>query len=201
MSRICFMDIEASALISGFPVEIGWAWQEGRVIRTESVLIAPADKWLDTLAWDPSAEATHGLTLDSLRMYGSLPADACQCLNSRLHDCGVVFDTGLGGTDMQWLKQAYAQAGDPPTYSFLSVTSENLIKNRLGFARISPPMLQTMHQHAPVPTHRAENDAAHWVWWLIAIDVAGEHLHSIDPNSFANALREVDVPRGRSHFV
>jgi len=195
------MDIEASALISGFPVEIGWAWQEADSIQTDSVLIAPADKWLDILTWDPSAEATHGLTLDSLRNYGILPADACQYLNSQLHNLDVVFDTGLSGADVQWLKLAYAQARDTPTYSFLSVTSEDLIKNRLGLAHIPPPMFQTMHKFAPVPTHRAENDAAHWVWWLIAIDIAGDHSYSIDQDSFSKALREIEVPRGRSRFI
>jgi hypothetical protein len=39
-----FYDFEASGL-TGFPVEIGWAWFDRDMVKSDSLLIAPAEGW------------------------------------------------------------------------------------------------------------------------------------------------------------
>lgn len=49
-----FLDFEASSLgKNSYPIEVGWAGEDG---STESHLICPAPGWFD---WDPTAEAVH----------------------------------------------------------------------------------------------------------------------------------------------
>jgi len=65
-----FLDFEASSLRkNGFPVEVGWVFEDG---ASEGHLIRPAPGWTD---WDPSAEAIHGLTRERLEREGT-PHDA-----------------------------------------------------------------------------------------------------------------------------
>lgn len=52
-----FLDFEASSLSKrGYPIEVGWAAEDG---STEAHLIRPAADWTD---WDASAEAIHKIT-------------------------------------------------------------------------------------------------------------------------------------------
>jgi hypothetical protein len=56
-----FVDFEASSLRkNGFPVEVGWVFEDG---RSEGHLIRPASGWSD---WDPSAEAIHKIPRERL---------------------------------------------------------------------------------------------------------------------------------------
>jgi hypothetical protein len=56
-----FLDFEASSLgRDGYPVEVGWAGEDG---STEAHLIRPAPRWTD---WDPAAERVHRLTRERL---------------------------------------------------------------------------------------------------------------------------------------
>lgn len=60
-----FLDFEASSLADeSYPIEVGWAWEDG---RTETHLIRPAPDWTD---WDPAAERIHGISRDMLSTEG-----------------------------------------------------------------------------------------------------------------------------------
>ena len=60
-----FLDFEASSLADeSYPIEVGWAWEDG---RTETHLIRPAPDWTD---WDPAAERIHGISRDMLSNEG-----------------------------------------------------------------------------------------------------------------------------------
>ncbi|WP_341894874.1 hypothetical protein [Ferrovibrio terrae] len=197
MSDPVFMDLEASSLISGFPVEIGWARQEGISVRMNSILVAPPDKWLETCAWDQNAQHIHGVTLDLLRSQGHLPSDVCRYINNELENVAVVLDTGATGADVQWLKQLYAEARTEPSFTILTATSEEVVQNRLGFWNVPPEHLQIMHEHAPTPPHRAAEDAAVWAWWLIAVEFASSQPSGADNKSFASQLKSIEIPRSR----
>ena len=52
-----FLDFEASSLSDdGYPIEVGWVFEDG---RTEAHLIKPAADWQD---WDAEAEALHHIS-------------------------------------------------------------------------------------------------------------------------------------------
>jgi hypothetical protein len=60
-----FLDFEASSLRkNGYPVEIGWVFEDG---AREGHLIRPAPGWTD---WDERAEAIHGLSRERLEREG-----------------------------------------------------------------------------------------------------------------------------------
>jgi hypothetical protein len=60
-----FLDFEASSLRkNGFPVEVGWVFDDG---ASEGHLIRPAPGWTD---WDTAAEAIHGLSRERLEAEG-----------------------------------------------------------------------------------------------------------------------------------
>jgi hypothetical protein len=57
-----FIDFEASSLNDdGYPIEVGWVFEDG---RTESHLIKPAPGWTD---WDDEAETLHGISRAELQ--------------------------------------------------------------------------------------------------------------------------------------
>jgi hypothetical protein len=65
-----FLDFEASSLKkNGFPIEVGWVFEEG---RAEGHLIRPAPGWTD---WDSGAEAIHNIPRARLEREGR-PHDA-----------------------------------------------------------------------------------------------------------------------------
>ena len=64
-----FLDFEASSLKkNSYPVEVAWAFEDG---RCETYLIRPAADWTD---WDAKAESIHGISRDTLLREG-LPVD------------------------------------------------------------------------------------------------------------------------------
>jgi hypothetical protein len=61
-----FVDFEASSLRkNGFPIEVGWAFEDG---AAEGHLIRPAPGWTD---WDASAETIHHLSRERLDREGT----------------------------------------------------------------------------------------------------------------------------------
>jgi hypothetical protein len=61
-----FVDFEASSLRkNGFPVEVGWVFEDG---RAEGHLIRPAPGWSD---WDAEAEAVHKISRTRLEQEGA----------------------------------------------------------------------------------------------------------------------------------
>jgi len=62
---IVFLDFEASSLgRHGFPIEVGWAAEDGTEM---GCLIRPAPGWEE---WSDEAERIHGIALDRLRREG-----------------------------------------------------------------------------------------------------------------------------------
>jgi hypothetical protein len=57
-----FIDFEASSLNDdGYPIEVGWVFEDG---RGEGHLIKPAAEWTD---WDDEAESLHGISRSDLQ--------------------------------------------------------------------------------------------------------------------------------------
>jgi hypothetical protein len=60
-----FLDFEASSLAkASYPIEVGWVFEDG---TEETHLIRPALAWTD---WDPSAEALHQISRETLLAEG-----------------------------------------------------------------------------------------------------------------------------------
>ena len=101
-----FLDFEASSLSDdGYPIEVGWVFEDG---RAESHLIKPAAQWVD---WDPSAEALHGISRATLEADG-VPHDVvAHRLLDTLSD-HVVY-ASAPSWDGKWLSVLFRAAGIP----------------------------------------------------------------------------------------
>ena len=110
-----FIDLEASGLNArSWPIEAGWAFEDG---GSHSVLIAPDAAWPDD-AWDPAAEALHGLDRETLRRQGATVAEACRLLNEALADFEVYSDAPEW--DAFWIYRLFDAAKAKPAFTIRS---------------------------------------------------------------------------------
>jgi hypothetical protein len=110
------LDIEASGFGAGsYPIEIGYVSGDGRSYCT---LIRPAATWTH---WDPSAEAMHGISRETLLRFGRDPAELARELNERL-DGKVLYSDGWGN-DFAWVGKLFDEAGVTPRFRIESLRS------------------------------------------------------------------------------
>lgn len=103
---IVFVDFEASSLGKrGFPVEVGWAAEDG---TEEGYLIRPAPDWED---WSSEAEAVHGLSLERLRQEGTAHDVVARRMVEVLS--GHDLYASAPSWDGQWLSRLLRAAGLP----------------------------------------------------------------------------------------
>jgi hypothetical protein len=95
--RIAFVDIEASALDSGYPIEVGYARADGTV---GAVLIKPRLEWR-ALTWSAESERIHRLSRSVLDQ-GQSAETALGALNEALSDYACFSDAPA--FDWPWLK-------------------------------------------------------------------------------------------------
>jgi DNA polymerase III epsilon subunit-like protein len=103
---LIFIDFEASSLGKhGFPIEVGWAAEDG---TEEGHLIRPAPGWDD---WSAEAERIHGIALDRLLREGEPHAEVAARMVERLdgHDLAA----SAPSWDGQWLSKLLRASGLP----------------------------------------------------------------------------------------
>jgi hypothetical protein len=106
LDKIAFIDLEASSLAANsWPIEVGWCFEAG---APETHLIEPFASWPRT-AWDPQAEALHGVSLDELMQKGRPGAAVCHRLNAALKGAKVYSDAP--DWDSFWLYRLFSTAG------------------------------------------------------------------------------------------
>jgi hypothetical protein len=101
-----FVDFEASSLRkNGFPVEVGWVFEDG---ASEGHLIRPAPGWTD---WDASAEAIHHLSRAHLERDGTPHDEVARRMVEALggHDLFA----SAPSWDGKWLSLLLRSAGFP----------------------------------------------------------------------------------------
>ena len=115
--EFAFIDFEATGLGFGsWPVEVGWSLLTGEV---KSLLITPSPYWsMD--AWDPVAEAMHGLSLKQIKSEGLEAAIVCDHLNADLAGCNVYSDAPA--FDAMWLGALFnAAPGKRPAFRLCDI--------------------------------------------------------------------------------
>jgi hypothetical protein len=99
-----FVDFEASSLKkNGFPVEVGWVFEDG---AAEGHLIRPAPGWTD---WDASAEAIHHLSREQLEREGTPHDGVARRMVEAL--CGHDLFASAPSWDGKWLSLLLRAAG------------------------------------------------------------------------------------------
>ena len=83
------IDIEASALVDGYPIEIGWACRGG---ECRAYLVKPTEELIAHTNWDPVAESIHGLSRELLERQGAPIDEVVANLNKDLAGERVLSD-------------------------------------------------------------------------------------------------------------
>jgi len=101
-----FLDFEASSLRkNGFPVEVGWVFEDG---ASEGHLIRPAPGWTD---WDAEAEAIHGISRERLGQEGTPHDEVARRMVEALS--GHDLYASAPSWDGKWLSLLLRAAGLP----------------------------------------------------------------------------------------
>jgi hypothetical protein len=110
-NRFAVLDFEASGLgDNSWPIEVGWAIVGGPV---RSLLIQPQADW-SLEAWDPKAEAIHGIAFERLQIDGCDPRAVCEALDADL--AGLPVLTDAPAYDSHWLVCLYRAADSVPPF-------------------------------------------------------------------------------------
>lgn len=158
---IVFVDIEASGLVNGYPIEIGYARSDGRV---GAILIRPHAEWLTDLAWDPNAEYLHSLPPDLLLSKGTPIDDAVDALNAALAGCRCISDSP--SNDWRWLSlllEFYDRGPREFTFDMLTNPAEPLLLGLADGLGVPPDRVRDILRTTGAQVaHTAAGDAAAW---------------------------------------
>lgn len=163
---IVFLDFEASSLGKrGFPIEIGWAAEDG---TEEAHLIRPASDWEE---WDEGAERIHGISRERLEREGEPHGAVARRMVEALSGHGLF--ASAPSWDGQWLSRLLRASGLPRHALRLRDTDEAQLAAAaavLDQAGVPPDSRQAMIQAVltaarredeaqGAPAHRALEDA------------------------------------------
>lgn len=151
MAKIAFIDLEASGLgADSWPIEVGWCFPQG---DPSAHLIRTAKDWRDT-AWDPNAEALHGISREVLARSGEEPKAVCAALNDALS--GVKVYSDAPDWDGYWLYRLYQAANMRQAFELWDFRElfENLSVTAMKEAAVEASKV------AP-HRHRASDDVLH----------------------------------------
>lgn len=104
------IDVEASALDNGYPIEIGLARHNplsGRISQEAKVI--RHDPWLENGHWSKEAEAIHGITREEIYDTGRPLDEVCSWLNDTLGPRSIVHVGDM--KDKMWLSQTFDTVG------------------------------------------------------------------------------------------
>jgi len=122
--EIRFLDIESSALIFGFPIEVALC---DDALNVQSWLIAPNAKW-DRLHWDALAEQTHGISYALLSEKGRPAIEVADEVVAALKGCTVYSDAVP--FDSHWFNMLCDVGQEQPACRIEPIS--NLFRSRFG---------------------------------------------------------------------
>lgn len=172
---LAVIDVEASSLVHGYPIEIGWATEDGRI---GALLVRPHEEWRD-LRWDSNAEHLHDLTRELLDERGVSPAEAVARLNGELVGCKCLSDAPA--FDWRWLALAL-EYSDSETFSFdlLQVPIETALQFEAEHRDLRAAYVNAIVSEASRRrNHTAAGDAAVWGAALQLLSMGGS-VHTAD---------------------
>lgn len=93
------IDIEASALVGGYPISVAIVRADGEMFYS---LVRPEPEWLDHGRWDPNAEHLHGIALERLKSEGRPAAEIVDEINARFSGW---LHSDAPSHDLRWLQE------------------------------------------------------------------------------------------------
>jgi DNA polymerase III epsilon subunit-like protein len=163
--------------------------QCGRRSALEEIHIRPTSTWRSSsIAWDPKAEALHGLSVEKLLVNGVRPRKVVKQLNDILAGCRLYADSPF---DRRWLGMLFDEAGIAPTFELSRLDAYALIlrvADGVGLGDRDYTAAERETSRRAPRTHRAADDAAHLatLWKLVCVGYRA-------PRSTRMALRSVRI--------
>ncbi len=163
--EVVFIDVEASALHDGYPIEVGWAIVRDFRLTTESWLIRPTAGWLkDEWRWSYESEKIHKIGLHEICMLGR-PVPEVRARMTELFAGKVLFSDAVG-FDLGWLLDLYhAEAPDGTKMPFgLADISAAFAGSDTDEVKFEREERKRRNRYAAI--HRAADDALnHALQW------------------------------------
>jgi len=157
---VIVIDVEASALFRGYPIEIGWASLDGRI---GAHLIKPTVEWVAELFWHPFSNKVHKLHSQTCWNLGESPFDVMSALNKELDGLDVWSDGPK--FDQKWLNLLHDASGiGRIDFRFQKDDVELVLQAKTAECGLAPEVADYIaEKRAASHTHTAAGDAAGWI--------------------------------------
>jgi len=164
------IDIEASALVDGYPIEIAWARTGG---KCRAYLIKPSADLIAHTNWDSISQSIHGLSRELLEQRGMPIGEVVESLNRDLNGEKVLSDAP--SHDWNWLQVLLEFSSiERFTFEMLKLPVDSLLlreANERGTRGVQLRYLLEKQERAHI--HTAAQDAAAWAATFDALPVVG----------------------------
>lgn len=152
------LDIEASALVGGYPIAVGIVRADGQMLHA---IVQPEPEWIDHGRWDANAEHLHGISLDRLKSEGRPAATIVAEINARFSGW---LHSDAPGHDLRWLQELRDAAGVELRANVVAKEVETVLRE-LAEANETPraKVHEILNLERAAHTHHALHDAAAWV--------------------------------------
>jgi hypothetical protein len=152
------IDIEASALIDGYPIAIGVARTNGELLYA---LVRPEPEWLEYGRWDPNAEHLHRISLDRLKAEGRPAREIVDEINDSFSDW---LHSDAPGHDLRWLKELRDAAGVELNANVVAREVETILRELAEAAEMPRARAdEIFNLERASHNHHALHDAAAWI--------------------------------------
>lgn len=162
--EVIFIDLEASSLHNGYPIEVGWAIVRDFKVTAESWLIRPVEEWItQDWCWSADAQNVHGIKMSNLLSLGR-PVTEIKARMTSLFKGKVLFSDAVG-FDFNWLIALYhADAPEGPALPFRLADVSQAFEGPGTDERKFDHEVRRRTDY--VPEHRAADDALnHALMW------------------------------------
>lgn len=152
------LDIEASALVGGFPIAIGIVRADGEMLYA---LVRPETEWIEHARWDPNAEHLHGISLERLKSEGRPAREIVDAINA--HFSGWLH-SDAPGHDLKWLQELRDAAETELNANVVAREIETVLRELAEAAEMPRAKLdEIFNLERASHNHHALHDAAAWV--------------------------------------
>lgn len=151
------LDIEASALVDGYPISVAIARADGELLYE---LIKPEREWLDYGRWDPNAQHLHGISLERLKSEGRPAREIVDEINQRFSGW---LHSDAPSHDLKWLQELRDAAGNELNANVIDREIEPVLRELAEAAEMPHARVDEIYNlERTSHNHHALHDAAAW---------------------------------------
>jgi hypothetical protein len=152
------LDIEASALVGGYPIAIGIVRADGELLYA---LVRPEPEWIVHGRWDENAQHLHGISIDRLKSDGRPAAEIVAEINQRFAGW---LHSDAPSHDLRWLQDLRDAAEIELRANVVGREVETILRELAeGTETPRARIHEIFNLERASDNHHALHDAAAWV--------------------------------------